>query len=83
MSRFAAVHCAAPLGLGGFLYLSWRPAGLLMFDWAEALGLGGALASWRSAVAASGELVPEPVLYRLGVGVGGELGQLVGVGARG
>jgi hypothetical protein len=65
MSRFAVSHCAAPLGLGGFIYLSWRPTGLLMFDWAEALGLGSVLAAWRGAVAPSGELVPEAVLYSL------------------
>lgn len=36
---FIVVHCVIPLWIGGWIYLLWRSESLLMFQWAESIGI--------------------------------------------
>lgn len=36
---FLLLHCGLPLWIGGWIYLLFRSETLLMFDWAESIGI--------------------------------------------
>lgn len=56
---------AAPLGVGGLIYILWRSPSLLMFKWFDALGLTTLLMSMRSACSDVRSNIPDWVLYSL------------------
>ena len=56
---------AAPVFLGGCIYLLFRPAGLVMFDWARALGTWDVLAHLRQQTLPVGAALPDPLVYAL------------------
>jgi hypothetical protein len=45
------LHVVVPLGIGGFVYLSWRTESLLMFSWAETAGVSAIADGIRTAMA--------------------------------
>lgn len=56
------VSCAS-LFVGGSIYLAWRPESLLMFQWADAVGLIDPLSSLRAYAAPYRVSLPAWVLY--------------------
>ena len=44
-SVFFFIHVLSPIAVGGLIYVRWRNANLLMFQWFRALGVQG-LISW-------------------------------------
>jgi len=60
---FFAVHCALPILIGGLIYIFWRDESLLMFEWAEAIGLTQWVVVAREAMGPYGSWVPEWVMF--------------------
>lgn len=53
------------VAVGGLLYLGARPSSLLMFGWAEALGLGGLVEVWRTVAGPFIAAAPDWVCFSL------------------
>jgi hypothetical protein len=62
-ARFFAVHVMGSLLVGGGIYLAFRTEGLLMFDWAHAVGLLPGLSALRSYTLPYAQNLPEWLLY--------------------
>jgi hypothetical protein len=59
------LQVVCPVAVGATIYLLWRPTDLLVFAWADLLGLGRAVAACRAAVASLHPLLPGPILNTL------------------
>lgn len=57
--------CAAPLTLGGLLYLGWRSEGLLFWDWARSAGVESSLGAVRHGLLAAFPTPAEWVRFSL------------------
>jgi hypothetical protein len=60
---FFLIHCVLPMVIGGLVYLTWRSDSLLMFGWARAIGLEGAVEMLRSQFGHHRASVPEWILF--------------------
>ena len=66
---FFAVHCFLPMWVGGWIYLLFRTETLLMFRWADAIGLLGFIERQREMWGHWGAALPDWVLFSLPDGV--------------
>lgn len=57
--KLELIHVVLPMLVGGLTYLFFRADSLLMFHWAEALGLAGPLSDARLAVSGFGAMLPD------------------------
>ena len=60
---FLAIAVGLPVLLGGLTYILWRDTNMLMFVWADGLGLMPAITELRAAAAPLREALPEWLLY--------------------
>lgn len=60
-----AALVVVPLGVGGILYLLYRPATLRLFSWADAVGLLAAVEAMREGTTVKYEHMPSWVIYSL------------------
>ena len=63
--RVFLLHVFFPLIVGGLIYLLWRPKSLLMFEWANVLGLSSLLDFFRYELSGYGKGFPEWVHFSL------------------
>jgi len=61
--RYFSIACVLPIFVGGVIYLMFRSQDMLMFQWADMLGLTNALNSARVDLAPIGSHLPDFVLY--------------------
>ena len=66
---FLAIGVVLPVLLGGFTYILWRDTGMLMFVWAQDLGLMPTVMSLREWAAPARDSLPEWFLFSFPDGV--------------
>ena len=66
---FFLVHCVIPMWIGGWIYLLFRAEHLLMFRWADAIGLLAPIQSLRADWGWMGASLPDWVLFSVPDGV--------------
>lgn len=62
---FLLIHCVLPLWIGGWVYLLFRSESLLMFRWADFLGLLEFIREQRETWGEGSETLPGWVLFSL------------------
>lgn len=69
-ARFV-LFAVLPVLLGGLVYVCFRPTNLLLFDWATAAGLSGAVGSLRTFMAPLGPWLPGWAIHSAPAGLWG------------
>lgn len=62
---FVLLHVVLPIVVGGLMYIMWRDTGMLMFRWAEIIGLSGVVDWLREVGGAYGSYVPDWLMFSL------------------
>jgi hypothetical protein len=65
MSFKISIHIFLPIFIGGFLYVGYRSTSLLMFNWADNLGLYGLITDFRNVCKSYQFVLPNWVKYSL------------------